>query len=160
MPTPLNLENRNPFIYSGKDYNHNNEIFSGTINLTGCNIIVDDYLIWQGVRNYNNTEYPTKNRPAVVVQAFVNGTSGYRVWSDRYCEQWGYAESVNKSAAITLPLAMSNSNYKIICTGTEAQGGGDNGSMNAYNVSATGFSIYNTSDVVSNAYWRVFGYRK
>lgn len=160
MTTPLNLENRNPFIYYGKDYNNNNEIFSGTIDLTGCNIIVDDYLIWQGVRDYNNTEYPTKNRPAVVVQAFVNGTSGYRVWSDRYCEQWGYAESVNKSAIITLPLAMSNGNYNIICTGTEAQGGGDNGSMNAYNVSATGFSIYNTSDVVSNAYWRVFGYRK
>ena len=160
MTTPLNLENKNPYIYYGKDYNDNIEIFSGTIDLTGCNIIVDDYLIWQGVRDYNNTEYPTKNRPAVVVQAFVNGTSGYRVWSDHYCEQWGYAESVNKSAAITLPLAMLNSNYNITCTGTENTGGNDNGSMNAYNVSATGFSIYNTSDNVSNAYWRVFGYRK
>ena len=153
------LEFKPKNTFRAVDYNDFYELQNNSANKDLTNLT-------NGLANVICTTAPTttstasSQNPAVVIENYVNGASGYRVWSDRYCEQWGYAESVNKSATITLPLAMSNGNYNIICTGTEAQGGGDNGSMNAYNVSATGFNIYNTSDVVSNAYWHVFGYRK
>lgn len=133
------------------------QAFKGSIDLSGCNILINNSQIWQGLTPTNNV-YPTAQNPAVVVDGYINGTSGYRVWSDGYCEQWGYILSVNKTATITLLKEMIDTNYSIICTGTEATGGNDNGSMNAYNPTTTGFNIYNTSDNVSNCYWRVYGY--
>lgn len=53
---------------------------------------------------------------AYVTKTWVSGTSGYRVWSDGYKEQWGiYRQGVgsDRNANITLPLAFSNSNYNI-----------------------------------------------
>ena len=37
----------------------------------------------------------------VVVETYVNGTSGYRIWSDGYCEQWGQSTTTNGSVSIT-----------------------------------------------------------
>ena len=133
------------------------QAFKGSIDLNDCNILINNSQIWQGLTATNNV-YPTVQTPAVVVDSYINGTSGYRVYSDGYCEQWGYVLSVKKTATITLLKEMIDTNYSIICTGTEATGGNDNGSMNAYNPTTTGFNIYNTSDNVSNCYWRVYGY--
>lgn len=69
--------------------------------------------------NYNDLA----NKPSIpaspkayVTKTWVSGTSGYRVWSDGYKEQWGiYRQGVgsNRNAKITLHLAFSNSNYNI-----------------------------------------------
>lgn len=69
--------------------------------------------------NYNDLA----NKPSIpaspkayVTKTWVSGTSGYRVWSDGYKEQWGiYRQGVgsNRDAKITLHLAFSNSNYNI-----------------------------------------------
>lgn len=69
--------------------------------------------------NYNDLA----NKPSIpaspkayVTKTWVSGTSGYRVWSDGYKEQWGiYRQGVgsDRDAKITLHLAFSNSNYNI-----------------------------------------------
>lgn len=69
--------------------------------------------------NYNDLA----NKPSIpaspmayVTKTWVSGTSGYRVWSDGYKEQWGiYRQGVgsDRNAKITLHLAFSNSNYNI-----------------------------------------------
>ena len=69
--------------------------------------------------NYNDLA----NKPSIpaspkayVTKTWVSGTSGYRVWSDGYKEQWGiYRQGVgsDRYAKITLHLAFSNSNYNI-----------------------------------------------
>lgn len=147
----------NSTLYIGKDINNNSAPWLNTINLSGCNILINNSQIWQGLTATNNV-YPTAQNPAVVVDGYINGTSGYRVWSDGYCEQWGYVLSVNKTTTITLLKKMIDTNYSITCTGTEATGEKDNGSMNAYNPTTTEFNIYNTSDNVSNCYWKATGY--
>lgn len=38
---------------------------------------------------------------AQIVDTYINGTSGYRIWSDGYCEQWGQSTTTNGTVSIT-----------------------------------------------------------
>jgi len=49
-----------------------------------------------------------------VVETYVNGTSGYRIWSDRFCEQWGYFTLSAESGDITLLKEYRDKNYSIL----------------------------------------------
>lgn len=127
---------------------------------------VDLTNLTNGLANVICTTAPTETstassqNPAVVIENYVNGTSGYRVYSDGYCEQWGYVVLVAKQTPVTLNLIkeMINTNYLPLLTGSEATGGNDNGSMNAINLTTTGFQIFNTSDNSAGCYWQVKGY--
>ena len=46
-----------------------------------------------------------------IKNTYVNGTSGYRIWSDGYCEQWGY--SSNASTTVNLLKHFINTNYTV-----------------------------------------------
>ena len=52
-----------------------------------------------------------------VIKTYVKGTSGYRIWSDGYCEQWGVANypqipaNTGKSTTITFLKKFANANY-------------------------------------------------
>lgn len=50
---------------------------------------------------------------AYITDTYVNGTSGYRVWSDGYCEQWGTAQN---NQEITLLKPYTDANYNAICS--------------------------------------------
>ena len=45
-----------------------------------------------------------------IVETYVNGQSGYRLWSDKYCEQWGY---VFNSQTVNLLKTFANTDYNI-----------------------------------------------
>lgn len=51
------------------------------------------------------------NMAAYVTEEFVNGTEGYRVWSNGRCEQWG---SFNNPKSITLLKSYANTNYMLL----------------------------------------------
>ena len=54
-----------------------------------------------------------------VVETYVNGTSGYRIWSDGYCEQWGIAGGTADSyRTITLLKEFKDTSYIILFTET------------------------------------------
>ena len=50
-----------------------------------------------------------------IIDTYVNGTSGYRTWSDGYCEQWGKHGAVGKDSTlvITLLKPYKDTNYMI-----------------------------------------------
>lgn len=52
-----------------------------------------------------------------VVKTYVNGTSGYRIWSDGYCEQWG--EIPASSTSTTLLKSFIDINYNIFMCGSD-----------------------------------------
>lgn len=58
------------------------------------------------------------NRPQII-SSYVNGTSGYNIWSNGYCEQWGFVSSANNTN-ITLPKKYNSVNYNLqaTCSGT------------------------------------------
>ena len=54
------------------------------------------------------------NVTAYITETYVNGTSGYRIWSDGYCEQWGRCNSVAYNVAtknVTFLKTFKDTNY-------------------------------------------------
>lgn len=51
-----------------------------------------------------------------LVQSYVNGTSGYRVYSDGWCEQWGKSNSISGQETITLTKAYNSINFTVLAT--------------------------------------------
>ena len=51
-----------------------------------------------------------------IIDTYVNGTSGYRVWSDGYCEQWGRTVSttVNYLGTINFIKSFKNTQYTFV----------------------------------------------
>ena len=49
-----------------------------------------------------------------IIDTYVNGTSGYRIWSDGYCEQWGTISTSGKNT-ITFVKTFKDTNYYFNC---------------------------------------------
>lgn len=45
-----------------------------------------------------------------IIDTYQNGTSGYRIWSDGYCEQWGVTDN-NQKVTITFLKTFKNTNF-------------------------------------------------
>ena len=91
-----------------------------------------------------------------VIETYQNGSSGYRVWSDGWCEQWGRVSSGQSNINVSFLKAFSNTNYNAQATSlTNANGVSSDGSIGV--LTATGMTIIN------NGYrypmiWKVEGY--
>ena len=48
-----------------------------------------------------------------VIDTYVNGASGYRVWSDGYCEQWGRYTPTSNPSYITFAKTWNSTNYNL-----------------------------------------------
>lgn len=53
-----------------------------------------------------------------VVETWEEGTNGYRIFSDGYCEQWGELASTGENGQYTvdLHLTMADMNYQVLAT--------------------------------------------
>lgn len=94
-----------------------------------------------------------------LVQSYVNGTSGYRVYSDGWCEQWGRIP-VGQDAAVwvTFLKPFMNASYYanwISCNGETLDG---QGTRACDNLTTTSMRIYNGQDRVMLANWYTCGY--
>ena len=52
------------------------------------------------------------NMAAYITETYVNGTSGYRLYSDKWCEQWGY--KTGGSNTVTLLKEYKDTNYGVL----------------------------------------------
>lgn len=52
-----------------------------------------------------------------IIDTYINGSSGYRIWSDGYCEQWGLSSQVKYRTVTTVNLLKTfvNTNYNVSC---------------------------------------------
>lgn len=129
-----------------------NNILSGCANINFSNItdsaktvIKENGGVWgyiQGEINdqsdlaeelANKTDLDLSNctRP-YVIETYVNGTSGYRVYSDGWCMQWGKSNGISGRETITLTKAYNSTNFTVLAT--------------AYTD-----NFYGTSQIVSNS---------
>lgn len=97
-----------------------------------------------------------------IIETYINGTSGYRIWSDGYCEQWGYQATNPKAGTVTLLKTYQDTDFCIMT-----------GQGNPAGVTA-GYSSYTTNVAVStpnsftyaaydkndarNFHWKTSGY--
>mgnify|MGYP005812955237 CR=1 FL=1 len=75
-----------------------------------------------------NSDHSNDTKP-YLVEAYLNGKSGYNVWSNGLIEQWGMGMTVNGVADVSLLKSYSNTDYSILTT---ARGG--NGQFSNWNV--------------------------
>ena len=89
-----------------------------------------------------------------ITESYVNGTSGYIVYSNGYCEQWGYL-SAGKEVTVNLLKAYANTDYNMLTTPR------DSGATTNYRASLTGPTLTSFRYVCTaavGAYWRTTGY--
>lgn len=96
-----------------------------------------------------------------ITKTYQNGGSGYRIWSDGYCHQWGLANS--SGVTVTLLKPMSNTDYHInLGGGNSTAWGNAPHSFTYYNITTTTFQIRmeegSTLSPGMNCNWDVFGY--
>ena len=94
-----------------------------------------------------------------LVQSYVNGTSGYRVYSDGWCEQWGrITVGLDSSVIVTFLKPFMNASYYanwISCIGETLNG---QGTRACDNLTTTSMRIYNGQDCAMLANWYACGY--
>lgn len=104
-------------------------------------------------KNHSNDTKP------YIDETYVNGTSGYRVWSDGYCEQWGRILVGQDSAeVITFLKPFMNASYYanwISCSGCTHVG---EGTRACDSLTTTSMRIYNGQDCEMLANWYACGY--
>ena len=106
-----------------------------------------------------------------IVEVWTDGLSGYRLWSNNWCEQWGFVEygsaGTNKWVATTIPMLreMADTNYNVIANCNWKGGAGIGCSVNGTTgVALTSFEVggwtSTTNSQMNNIRWRVEGFAK
>lgn len=92
-----------------------------------------------------------------VIETWVDGTEGYRIWSDGYCEQWGFISVPSADTICTLHLAFRDTNYNVTL------GGGTRiyGNTSVYTLTTSNFKCWTSDDSSFNSatlFWKASGY--
>ena len=109
---------------------------------------------------FRAVDYNDFNSTPHIVETYVNGTSGYRVYSDGYCEQWGYSSAGNP-VTVTFLKAFKDTNYAIYLGGTDPNPADGMASHCWTNKTTTSFGLWNrygASATTSTCDWRACGY--
>lgn len=89
---------------------------------------------------------------------YINGTSGYRIWDNGYCEQWGLVTSGNYTT-IQYLKEFADTDYNLLVTNNSPTSYNGTIPLNqdSYNTkSTTGFTAYADGNLYKN--WRAYGY--
>ena len=93
----------------------------------------------------------------VVIETYQNGSSGYRIWSDGYCEQWGITGN-GANQVITLLKPYISNDYVILVGQYYSAGTDMLGTVKPDSKTQTGFTITGHANVSFN--WQTSGYIK
>lgn len=91
-----------------------------------------------------------------VIETYENGTSGYRIWSDGYCEQWG---SNCSSGTITFLKKFADTNIVLTMTRNSPYEGGISSAFHGSWTkipTTTGFTCFYDSNTPFS--WKASGY--
>lgn len=140
--TLANLIKRTGAVYVG-DNNYETVIDGSTkITLDATTLIheLDDSTEATIIDSNNISEYIPQSGGITIKDTFVNGKSGYRIWTDGYCEQWGTAAS--SGVVVTLLKPYRDKLYNVNLGGGNSTGWGNSShSFTYYNTTTTTFQI-------------------
>lgn len=113
--------------------------------------------------DYTNCSYlPMRNDVVHIVETYVNGSSGYRIFSDGYCEQWGRTGALGYggSATINLLKKFKDVNYSISGATNYAQTTGNKGSSWAITSLEQSSFVWRSGfeQWAAFIYWKACGY--
>ena len=113
---------------------------------------------------FRAVDYNDFNNTPRIVEVYLNGKSGYHVYSNGYCEQWGYlvAGSANYTGVtVTLLKPFKDTNYNITDSVATKNDSG-NFNIKDFGVAdvATSYFTYRleSSNYLQGVYWKACGY--
>lgn len=99
---------------------------------------------------------------AYITETYVNGTSGYRLYSDGWCEQWGKTEYSVDGQTVTLLKPMKDVNYNVSVTIFVNRGfsavGGSTPAHSCSAISTTQIRVIQERTTDKCSLWKVCGY--
>lgn len=107
-----------------------------------------------------NTDHSNDTKP-YIIETYVNETSGYNVWSNGYCEQWGRFTGHNNEITITFLKEWKDINYGIY-QGEIGRTGADPYVNGVFYHSFTTTSVIASlrNDGTNTYMWKAYGYLK
>lgn len=122
---------------------------------------IDDSTEATIIDSNNISEYIPQSGEVTIKDTFVYGTSGYRLYSDGFCEQWGFA--TGSDVVVTLLKPYRDTKYHITLGGGNCYGWSKNShSFNWYNQTTKTFQIRmeegTTTSSEMNCNWFALGY--
>ena len=136
-------------LYNSGDYS---SIFTTEANWQTSVTTYDvcDKFVYDSVNN--TVRLPkTSSVHGQLIKKSTNGSSGYRIYADGYCEQWGI--NTNNTPTIVLSISYINTDYNIQASNTKAGNHYENGGIDNKTVSGFRFNWGYTG-----CYWKTTGY--
>ena len=100
---------------------------------------------------------PSKTRPTVVTEMYVNGNIWHRVWSDGWIEQGGIAGLGSNPTTVTYTKPFSTTSYNLQITGRNTASYNDFGAQVDPTITKTNFKVYRTN-ALYGIFWFACGY--
>lgn len=99
----------------------------------------------------------TPLKKAYITETYVNGASGYNIYSNGYCEQWGtITQNSGFTHTVTFLKRFKDTNYQVyVCSNWNSKG--SSGTDYFYNKTVSGCGFV-TQNVTGTANWRASGY--
>jgi hypothetical protein len=92
-----------------------------------------------------------------IIETYVNGTSGYNIWSNGYCEQWCQNYTVmDATATLTFLKVFKDTNY-CITMAHQNEVNNDAGWVGVSAFTTTDFTYYNKARA-GYSFWKASGY--
>lgn len=99
---------------------------------------------------FGNKFLTSGNVTAYVIEEFVDGTEGYRIWSNGRCEQWGQKTSIEGIQTVTFLKTYANTNFTLLANMI-------NSPSTAYKIQGKGATTSSASFVVSDNTYYIAG---
>ena len=95
-----------------------------------------------------------------ITDPYVNGTSGYNVWSNGYCEQWGLTPAVSggKTISVSLLKPYVNTNYNITLASYGSYTGSGEANDTVHTLTTSSFIIASGYIASQQKMWKTCGY--
>lgn len=117
-------------------------------------VVVSDSATTVNVKtfNYNNNYFDV-----IIKEKYINGTEGYIVYTDNYCEQWGNIADANPAVTVTFLKEFANADYNVTLGGKGKASSSDVYVLEATDRTATQMTVKYRWESVD---WRACGYIK
>lgn len=118
-----------------------------------------DWSAWaSGLQSKLNTDLTNFPKP-YVTEMYENGSSGYVLYSNGFCEQWGKAERSAASDTVTLLKPYKNADYNLQISPYHTTLSTDGRPPLIYETSKTADSfVFNLYTSYAGVYWKTSGY--
>ena len=127
-----------------------------------ANIYSETGVAWFYVLDTTNQRFklPRDNRvSSFLIEERVSGKNGYRLYSNGFCEQWGFTTGTSSATkTVTFSKAYKDTNYNVVFGNSYTGTATATSCVSTSTKATTGFSLIDSSTTTFLTYWRTYGY--